>query len=149
MALFVPWISSSYLLNAVNLAYLHQVALNFEPSTRAIQHTVTVWLSIVWVSGTEHAHYCIYVTVLVDRVAWQLTRQNTQLLMNIDKFVYALIITLFNPVLFTSDYLRRNVCYIKLIPRATVIIPNSSLPLHSRSLMLHVLAFAISNHWLL
>lgn len=58
-----------HLLTAFHLAYLHQVALNFKPSTGAIQHTVTISLPVIWVSGTEHAHYCIHVTVLINVVA--------------------------------------------------------------------------------
>lgn len=54
------------------VAYLHQVALNFKPSTSSIQHTIGISLPVILVSGTEHAHYCVHVTVFVDVVVWQL-----------------------------------------------------------------------------
>lgn len=50
------------------VAYLQQVALNFKPSTSSIQHTIGISLPVILVSGTEHAHYCVHVTIFVDVV---------------------------------------------------------------------------------
>lgn len=51
---------------AYDVIYLDSISLNFKSPTSAIKHSVTVCLSFVRVSSTEHAHYCVHVTILIN-----------------------------------------------------------------------------------